>query len=234
MAEAASASYFDFIRVELADPIWTEVQRLRYDVYCEELGFLRPENYVTRLESDEFDGHSVHFAALNRRKDVVATLRLVRDSPLGFPIERRAASFWPAFTELPRDKTAEISRLVLAKHYRRRATDGRYGIAGRGPEAAGGAEQRSPYPRILFGLFRMMFEESVNTGLTHWLAAMEPWLQQFLDRFGFSFAAVGGPIEYFGEVVPYSARIEDIFRAVSEMKHEVLQMVLGGDSSPPA
>jgi N-acyl amino acid synthase of PEP-CTERM/exosortase system len=234
MAEAASASYFDFIRVDLADRLWTDVQRLRYDVYCEELGFLSPENYGARLESDDFDGHSVQFAALNRQKDVVATLRLVRDSPLGFPIERRAASLWAAFADLPRDKTVEISRLVLAKQYRRRATDGRYGVAGREPDGSAGAEQRSPYPRILFGLFRMMFEESVNTGLTHWLAAMEPWLQQFLDRFGFTFTAVGGPIEYFGEVVPYAARIEDIFRAVSEMKPEVLQMVLGGDSSPPA
>ena len=38
-------------------------------------------------------------------------------------------------------------------------------------------------------------------------------------------------MEYFGEVVPYSARIEDIFRTVAEMKPEVLQMVLGGGSS---
>lgn len=234
MAEAPSASYFDFIRVEMADPLWIAVQRLRYEVYCEELGFLKPENYLTRLESDEFDVHSVQFAALNRQTDVVATLRLVRDSPLGFPLEGRTAALWPAFDELPRDKTVEISRLILAKQYRRRATDGRYGIAATGPDASAGAEQRSPYPLILFGLFRLMFEESLRTGLTHWLAAMEPWLQQFLDRFGFTFNAVGGPIDYFGEVVPYSARIEDIFRAVAEMKPEVLQMVLGGGSSSRA
>lgn len=234
MAEAASASYFDFVRVAMADPLWTDVQRLRYDVYCEELRLLDPEKYLTRLESDEFDVHSVHFAALNRQKEAVATMRLVRDSALRFPLEGRAASLWPAFYELPRDTTVEISRLILAKHYRRRANDGRYGIGGRGSDASAGGEQRSPYPLILFGLFRLMFEESLRTGLTHWLAAMEPWLQSFLDRYGFTFTPVGSPIEYFGEVVPYSARIEDIFRTVAEMKPEVLQMVLGGGSSSPA
>ena len=233
MAEAASAGYFDFIRVGMADPVWTDVQRLRYDVYCEELGFLDPKRYPARLESDQFDVHSVHFAALNQQREVVATLRLVRHSPLGFPLDARAASLSPAFYELPRDKTVEISRLILAKHYRRRANDGRYGTGGVAPDASAG-EQRSPYPLVLFGLFRLMFEESTNTGLTHWLAAMEPWLQSFLDRFGFTFTPVGTSIDYFGEVVPYSARIEDIFRTVAAMKPEVLQMVLGGGSSSPA
>lgn len=230
-AHATPTSHFDFIRVERTDAFWVEVQRLRYEVYCEELSFLDPAKYPTRLECDEFDPHSVQFAAVNAEKQAVATLRLVRDSPLGFPLEGHAAALSPAFHALPRAQTVEISRLILARRYRRRANDGRYGTGGVDPDGSRAGEQRSPYPLILFGLFRMMFEESRNTGLTHWLAAMEPWLQRFLDRFGFTFTPVGSPVEYFGEVVPYSARIEDIFRTVAEMKPEVLQMVLGGGSS---
>ena len=235
MAEPASPSqYFDFVRVEMTGATWVDVQRLRYEVYCREMQFLDAERYPTGLEGDEFDAHSVHFAGIDREKEVIATLRLVRDGGIGFPLEHHAAALHRSFYELPRDKTIEISRLILAKRYRRRANDTRYGTAVRPDPAAGdadaapGAQRRSPYPLILFGLFRCMFEESMNTGLEHWVAAMEPWLQSFLERFGFKFVPVGDPIEYYGQVVPYSARIQDIFETVANMHPDVLKIVLGG------
>ena len=226
------STYFDFRRVQMTDAFWSEVQRLRYDVYCDELGFLDPAKYPDKLESDEFDPFSVQFAGVNNEKQAVATLRLVRDSRLGFPLEAHAAALNPEFYALPRDKTVEISRLILAKRYRRRANDDRYATGGVGGSAPKTGQQRSPYPLILFGLFRLMFEESLNTGLEWWLAAMEPWLQTFLNRFGFTFKPVGQPIQYYGEVVPYAAKIEDIFRTVAEMKPEVLQVIMGGGSAP--
>jgi N-acyl amino acid synthase of PEP-CTERM/exosortase system len=237
VSDASPGKYFDFIRVEMADPFWVDLQRLRYDVYCEELKFLDVSNYPSGLESDPFDPVSVQFAAVNAENQAVATLRLVRDSTLGFPLEQHAASLWPAFSALPRDKTVEISRLILSRHYRRRANDDRYGVGGTTPMPPRDdaprppVQRRSPYPIILFGLFRLMFEESVNTGLEWWLTAMEPWLRTYLSRFGFTFMPVGEPIEYYGQVVPYAAKIEDIFRAVAETKPEVLQMVLGGESA---
>jgi len=226
------SQYFDFLKVEPTDPCWVEVQRLRYEVYCEELNFLDPANYPEKLETDEFDPFSIQIAGINDEKQAVATLRLIRDSHLGFPLERHAPSLFESVRELPRDKTVEVSRLILAKRYRRRANDGRYGTGGIEGDTRSrigpAGQQRSSYPLILFGLFRVMFEESLNSGYQWWLAAMEPWLQAFLERFGFVFAPVGRPIEYYGHVVPYAARIEDIFKAVAEMKPEVLQMVLGG------
>lgn len=226
--------YFDFVRVGMDEPRWTDVMRLRYEVYCLECHFLEAAKYPDGLESDEFDRHCVHFAGVNSENQVIATLRLVRDQGLGFPLEHHADALLPAFYELPRDKTVEISRLILAKRYRRRANDGRYGTGGVGPDPNAASnpnhpsQRRSPYPLILFGLFRGMFEESLNTGLEYWLAAMEPWLQAFLEKFGFVFTPVGRPIEYFGEVVPYRAKIEDVFKTVASMKPEVLQVIMGG------
>ncbi|PYN83513.1 MAG: PEP-CTERM/exosortase system-associated acyltransferase [Candidatus Rokuibacteriota bacterium] len=236
---AQPSRYFDFARVGMDEPRWADVQRLRYDVYCLECQFLDAAKYPDGLESDEFDPHSIQFAAFNSEHEAVATLRLVRDGGLGFPLEHHVDSLLPAFNDLPRDRTAEISRLILAKRYRRRANDGRYGTGGVGPatQASGGdpnrpAQRRSPYPLILFGLFGQMLQESLGSGLQYWLAVMEPWLQTFLARFGFAFTPVGKPIEYFGEVVPYGARIEDITSAVSSMKPEVWQILTGknGDS----
>ena len=245
MASAAvinnPSQYFDFIRVGVDEPRWLDVMRLRYEVYCLECRFLAARDYPDGLESDEFDKQSVHFAGVNSESQVIATLRLVRDSRLGFPLERHAGKFFPSFHELPRDRTVELSRLILARRYRRRRNDGRYATGGVGADARAPdedphhrAHRRSPYPLILFGLFRGMFEESLNTGLEYWLAAMEPWLQTFLGRFGFAFMPVGHPIEYFGEVVPYAAKISDVVRTVAETKAEVLEVIMGSRQGAPA
>jgi N-acyl amino acid synthase of PEP-CTERM/exosortase system len=240
MAESADGP-FRFVCVTPVDGLWIPVQRLRYEVYCLECGFLDPTRYPTGLESDEFDAISTHFAAVDKEEQVVATLRLVPDRGRGFPLERHARSLFPSFHQLPRDKTVEISRLILSKRYRRRSDDGRYGLGGvpadapeRWDEARRRAARRSPYPVLLFGLFRKIFEEGVKTGSEYWLAAMEPWLQTFLERFAFTFAPIGAPIDYFGNVVPYAAKIEDVFRSVAERKPEVLKAVLGAGDGPRA
>jgi N-acyl amino acid synthase of PEP-CTERM/exosortase system len=227
--------YFTFSRVRDGEPALADIRRLRYDVYCLECRFLDPAHYPDGYERDEYDPYSIHCAATNDEHEVIATLRLVPDSPLGFPLEAHSQSLFAEFAALPRARAAEISRLILAKGYRRRAHDGRYGTdVGPDPAAPGEApavgHRRSPYPLILFGLFRQMFEASVDAGLEYWLAAMEPWLRTFLSRYGFVFTQIGEPIEYFGQVIPYQASIEEMFRTVSEMRPEVLRFFTGSEA----
>ena len=150
--------YFDFAQVAMGNGLWDGITRLRYDVYCLECRYLDASQHPNGREIDEFDPHSIHFASTNERSEMVSTLRLVLDSPLGFPLEHHAGTLSEEFRRLPRDKTAEISRLILAKSYRRRANDGLYGEELGDPEkeAAARAEatyKRSQYPLILFGLF---------------------------------------------------------------------------------
>lgn len=162
------------------------MQRLRYDVYCLEQRFVDAAGFTDGRESDEYDAHAIHFAAATDRGEVVATLRLVLDSPLRFPLERFAPGLLDdrAFGDRPR--TGEISRLIIAPRYR----------------AAGTRE-----PLILFGLFRHLYEESWRLGLDFLIAAMEPKLGRLLRRLGFPFMPMGEPISYFGQVVPYGASL---------------------------
>lgn len=118
---------------------------------------------------------------------MAATLRLVRDSPLGFPVERHAGRLLPGARGLSRARTAEISRLIVARAYRQDSLEHRL---------------------VLFGLFREMYEESRRLGLEALLAAMEERLWRLLRRFGFLFVPLGKPISYYGEVVPYYAGAE--------------------------
>jgi N-acyl amino acid synthase of PEP-CTERM/exosortase system len=220
--------YFDFKRLESRNGLWEEVQQLRYTVYCLECKYLDASRYPTARETDEFDPHSVHFAATNERKEMVATLRLVRDSALGFPLEQHAGTLSQDYQRLPRDKTAEISRLILAKSYRRRANDGLYGQELGDPEKDAQAQaeasyRRSQYPLILFGLFKEMYLESVQIGLEYWVAAMEASLQRMLSRFGLGLHQVGEPMSYYGEVIPYYVSIRKLEQFVMESRPDVFQ-----------
>jgi N-acyl-L-homoserine lactone synthetase len=158
------------------------IHRLRYQVYCLERQFLDLSAHPEGRERDEFDRYSVHFAATDESGEVVATLRLVLDSSLGFPLEHRAAALAPEFGTLPRSRTGEISRLILATPHR-------------GTMVAD--------PALLFGLLRELYEESRRRGLHGFLASMEPRLARLLRRLGFPFSPIGPAMEYFGIVTPY-------------------------------
>jgi len=160
------------------------MQRLRYEVYCLEQRFVDAARCTDGRETDEYDVHAIHFAAATERGEVVATLRLVLDSPLGFPLERHACALLAGRPPSERPRTGEVSRLIIATRYRT-------------------ATIREPL--ILFGLFRHLYEEAWRLGLDYLVAAMEPGLARLLRRLGFPFVPLGEPISYFGEVTPYGA-----------------------------
>jgi len=162
------------------------VRRLRYEVYCLERRFVDAALCAEGQESDEYDPHAVHFAATTPSGSVVATLRLVLNSPLGFPLEAHADGLLVARPGPERARAGEISRLIVAADYR-----------------AGTIRQ----PLLLFGLFRHLYEECRRLDLGYLVAAMEGGLARLLRRLGFHFLPLGGSISYFGEVVPYGATL---------------------------
>jgi len=179
------------------------IQELRYEVYCLERNFIDPDRFPDKREVDEYDPASVHFAATDERGRMVGTLRLVLDSPLGFPIEAHVPRPVPVLREMDRNKTAEISRLIVAR------TD-------RGFDR-GDALRR--HHRILLPLFRDMYRKSVALEIDYWLAAMEPGLHRLLEALmGLSFRPAGDSIEYYGSVVPYVAEVREMERAMERRR----------------
>lgn len=160
------------------------MQRFRYQVYCLEQRFVDAARCRDGRESDEHDLQAIHFAAATDRSDVVATLRLVLDSPLGFPLERHATGLLDRRPPGDRLRTGEVSRLIIAPG-RRTAT------------------LRDPL--ILFGLFCHLYEEAWRLGLDYLLAGMEENLARLLRRLGFPFVPLGERISYWGDVTPYGA-----------------------------
>jgi len=99
-----------------------KVYKLRYKVYCEEWGFENPEKYPDRQETDEFDKNAVHFAAIDYSGRIVGTVRLILFSPDGFPLEKYC-DISSSGEGVRGEDTAEISRLVISRNYRKRTED---------------------------------------------------------------------------------------------------------------
>jgi N-acyl amino acid synthase of PEP-CTERM/exosortase system len=199
----------------------TELQKvyeLRYKSYCEEWGFERPEDYPDKLESDVFDKYSVHFlSARIDTRNVIATIRLILNSELGFPFEKHCR-IDEDISHLDRNKMAEISRLAISKHYLRRTGDHIYDCDF-GPEelppAPEVSSERRKRQEIICGLYRCIYQESKEKGLTHWFAVMSRGLYILLKRLNMTFIPIGPEIDYHGPRRPYLGCIADIEREVS-------------------
>lgn len=185
---------------------------MRYEVYCHGRRFLDPTSYPDGRESDEFDEHSIHFGCVARRTNsVVGTIRLVARSALGFPLSSHCKFDESALPE----STCEISRLAVSKEYRRRADDDAFGVPSAVFEDDALANRnRRRRPEIVLGLYKVMYQESKRRGVNAWIAAMESSLVRLLWRYSFTFDAIGPEVDYYGPVVPYLARIDEIEKTV--------------------
>jgi len=104
-----------FLEVQDRD-LLEKVFAFRYIVFKE----IYPE-YIKKLdiqdakEYDEYDPYSIHFAGLNAKGEVCATVRLIHHSPIGYPTEDNA-NFDNSMFE--REKLGEMSRIFVDKKYR--------------------------------------------------------------------------------------------------------------------
>ena len=77
-------SNYRFLRAVTQEDL-EKVYRLRYDVYCLELG-VEPENPDWALR-DEYDDYAVSILSIDEYGFSVGTLRLIPNNPKGFPME---------------------------------------------------------------------------------------------------------------------------------------------------
>ncbi len=150
-----------------SDAQMREVQRIRYEVYCQEKGFLNPCDYPDGLEQDEYDSRSVHFVAVETddgQEKILGTLRLIKPSSLGFPAARHFSLSRPISNP---ENTLELSRLIVVKEARRLSV------------------------HILMGLSKEVYLYSREQGVSDLYAILEEPLLKLLRRLGLPFNEVG-------------------------------------------
>ncbi|MGZ8545785.1 MAG: GNAT family N-acyltransferase, partial [Sulfuricurvum sp.] len=106
---------FTFLEVEDSD-LLEKVFAFRYKILLEIYPeYIEASNLLDNKEYDKYDTYSVHFAALDKENEVCATVRLIYNSPLGYPTEN-SMTFDNSMFE--RDKLGEMSRIFVDAKYR--------------------------------------------------------------------------------------------------------------------
>ena len=75
---------YTFLSAESREDL-EKVLRLRYQVYCAELGLL-PKNQ-SGLERDKYDDYAINLLAVDENDRAIGTIRLVHNNPIGFPMD---------------------------------------------------------------------------------------------------------------------------------------------------
>ncbi len=199
------------------EDLMRRIFELRFQVYCQECGFLLSAEYPDRQESDEHDAGSAHFCAFNSADELVGYVRLVRpDANLSFPFQRHCTELL-AGVALPHPaQSAEISRLMVRQDYRRRRGDILAGVTVDESLVIPDHERRDNSPQILLSLYRQMYLFSLANSIQFWYAAMERSLARALTRMNFSFRQVGPQTDYYGPVAPYLADLRELEARVGE------------------
>jgi N-acyl amino acid synthase of PEP-CTERM/exosortase system len=227
---------FKFLEADSED-LKTKIFRLRYEVYALEFGFENPDDFPDNFEKDDHDQHSVHFAALNQDDDVIGTIRMILDSPKGFPAEHAADI--TGFSDKPEPRfITEVSRLTVSKKLRRRPEDGMHAVESYIPQSQGGVsdvkttdqqfQEKRQKPIIVLGLYKAVYLKCKELGISHMIMITEAKLFHAVYRFGFVFSQVGEPVEYHGKRIPYATSWERIEKHMKERKPDLLGFLLAG------
>jgi len=229
-------SNFDFFIIDDTNYL-QDSYALRYKLYCEEAGFLREEDYPAKRETDSFDNFSIHVGAVNKAGLLVGTVRMVLPSHIGLPSFKHC-KFFDEYKSISHHENplfinaAEISRLALAKSYRRRSGDGLYGTSvineSSARESSEAIPERRQRPEIVLGLYKTLYQESKRRGITGWFAAMEKTLLRLLHRYNFGFKSIGPEVDYYGPVTPYLAKIVDLELGVRQKYPELFLTFIDG------
>lgn len=204
--------------------LFRSVEELRYQVYCEECGFLKPEDCPGGRETDEHDSNSAHFASLNHSREVAGYVRLVLpDAIQTFPFQTHCVTLLDDVILPPASLSAEISRLMVRKDYRRRhGEQPPSGASTDQPDPAPAPEMRNPSPQILLSLYREMYAYSLQNEIRYWYAAMERSLARILTRMNFGFQQIGPATDYYGPVAPYVADLRVLERQLDQRNPALL------------
>ncbi|GAB4576583.1 MAG: hypothetical protein Tsb008_21000 [Rhodothalassiaceae bacterium] len=224
--------WFEVVRCTTPSLI-EEAQKLRYQVYCVETGFEDPAANPDGLERDDADAHAIHSILVHKPSGLVAgTVRLIlpnEDSPdLGLAARHVSPVLQQMDeSELPRARTAEISRFSISKAFRKRVEDTLYpaGVEDMSePDWLG----RRALPSITLGLMRAIVAMTREADMSHVVAVVEPALVRLLFRMGINFSRTGERVSYHGERYPVYRKMTDLLDEIFVRHPEIWHVITEG------
>ncbi|MDH3325732.1 MAG: PEP-CTERM/exosortase system-associated acyltransferase [Gammaproteobacteria bacterium] len=201
-------NYFEIVPATTREHL-QECHKLRYQTFCVEKHYFIENEYKNSSEIDEYDTRSAHSLILHKDSGLyAASVRLVlpsfnRVSEI-FPIESHLTQScrheYAKLVNAPREHVAEISRLLISKHFRQRTGESStiHGI-GNDFGMMSSRQKRQFAAQISLGLFKAIILMSEKHEISYWLALMEPQLIRLLARIGIHFKHLSKHIKYCGD-----------------------------------
>ncbi len=191
-----------FYFFEVEDQNFLErIYRFRYEILCEELKFFDANRYKKKLEHDEYDDYSHHFVAIDEDFNIVATVRLIHHSPIGYPTLHHL-KLYPGveelLTKLKYDRLCEISRVFIDKKYRNFS---------------------DTKTIIKHFMTEQIYLKAKDHGLEYGFAAIEKRFWLLLKKFNINFELIGKQQEGYGS--PRYPAILPIYRFEKDNKEMV-------------
>ncbi len=217
--------YFKVIRADTPE-LLEKVFSLRYQVLCVEHYYESPESFPNEMERDIYDSHAVNSLLVHRPTGAIAgSVRLI------LPLTEYPGSDLPIYEvckepELSdtslfiREHVGELSRLVIAKTFRRRIGEqaSPRGVTVESLRASETAvnikHDRRVAHHLTLGLISALVQMSVEHGVFIWCSTLERSLLRLLKRIGIHFTNLGPQIEYYGKRQPCYASLDALLGRV--------------------
>jgi N-acyl amino acid synthase of PEP-CTERM/exosortase system len=222
-------SHFETVTADKPDLLSVALQ-IRYQVYCLENPFEKPTDHDDKFERDQFDSHSVHSLLLHRPTgDALGTVRLVL--PLtaapeeSFAIQKLCCARGVKDSGLfPLKSTAEVSRFSLSREIRR--TTAMKNLCGRGSTLSDTQNVlRCSSPLMRLGLIQSLARMSIQNGITHWCAVMEPTLLRMLAAVAIRFEPIGSLVDFHGLRQPCFCNVAEVLECVKRERPAFWQVL---------
>lgn len=193
--------------------------RIRHEVYCRELGY-EPVN-ADNLEQDAYDAQSIHFLVRSAATgSFVGCARLVLPHPENpsapLPFERICAAHLDAdalaLLQNNRRQLAEVSRLAIVSHYRRRRGESCHPVT---QADVGVQDGRARLPYLTLGLYMALLALARKQGLKRLFVLTEPALARSLGRLGVGLRIIGIPVNHRGSRLPAVMEVDAIIAGLS-------------------
>jgi N-acyl amino acid synthase of PEP-CTERM/exosortase system len=206
-------------------------QKIRYQVYCIENPLEKCGDNPDGVERDEFDSHAVHSLLFDRSSQTaLGTVRMilpVADAyERSFAVQRLLnADAAKALRALPIHSMAEVSRFSISRQFRRNL-----GAGPNGYTQADVTVANSFGPLMRLGLIQGLVRMSMQCGITHWCALMEPTLLRMLGAMAIRFRPIGPMVEFRGMRQPCCINVHDMLNAVMCERPAFWDLITDGGS----
>jgi len=206
--------YFEVVLADTPAGLNTHFN-VRYQVYCDEMGYEDKSRFPDELESDHWDQHSVHFIIRHKHTHQwIGAMRMV------FPYQGKLPM--QEFCSIDREHNSlqeiVISRLCLINDIRKRKTDEELPLALNtlGDPQPDSNDVTQLYSRrhinksLIWGLFRAASLYSQAEGIENWYFLGSKALARVISREGFKMQQIGDGCEHRGKRYPFKVEMRNI------------------------